>query len=126
MPIGTAISVAPPVTINVPRIAGPMPGPGARDTSGIVAVKKSGKCWNAIAAPRSITDHSTATSGIATATTAAPIRPIISWFLTVRHDGRARRSLRRRVAVDSWKADVVVMRPGSASSSAGRSWSRSG
>ena len=73
MPSGTAISVAPPVTSSVPRIAGPMPGPARRETIGISFVKKSGKLWKAIAAPRPITDHTTATSGIATATTAATI-----------------------------------------------------
>src|ERR1051326_8074297 len=133
MPSGTAISVAPPVTISVPRIAGPMPGPGLRDTTGMVSVKKSGKPRNAIAAPRSITADSTAISGIATGTTVAIIRPIISWFLTVRHEARARRSMLcgprssagfsgRGIRPLCWiAANGAVMCPGSASSSVARS-----
>src|SRR4051812_19310636 len=86
MPSGTAIKVAPPVDSNVPRIAGPIPGPALREIIGISEVKKSGKLLNITPPPREITDHSTATSGIRTATTAAAISTVMSWLFVERHD----------------------------------------
>ena len=100
MPSGTAISVAPSVTSNVPTIAGPMPGPGMREMCGISAVKNAGKPRNATLAPRETTDHRTAKSGIATTTTAAPITPSMILFLIDRHDGRERRSSAIGVTAD--------------------------
>src|SRR3569623_507372 len=73
-PSGTAITVAAPVTISVPRMAGPMPPPGRRAMLGISVTKKSGNSWTAPAAPRTPTAQTIATSGAAMATT----DPIIS------------------------------------------------
>src|SRR3569623_3796058 len=95
MPSGTAISVAAPVTSSVPRIAGPMPGPGRRSTSGSVFVKKSGKLANATEAPLLTSDHTLAASGSAISTNAPNISADIAALLAVRHVRRGRRPIAR-------------------------------
>src|SRR5262245_56985540 len=95
MPSGTAISVAPPVHSSVPTMAGPMPGPERRDTTGMVAVKKSGKERNATEAPRENNDHRIKTSGIVIATNAAIMSVVIAQFLIVRHDSLGSRLIAR-------------------------------
>jgi len=99
-------------------MAGPMPGPARRETTGTSVVKKSGKSLNATAKPRATTDQMTAISGTATASTAAPMRPVMSVLLTVRRVVFARRSM----AVSG----TVFMRRGCAAPSAARSRWRAG
>ena len=62
-----------------------MPGPARRDTTGIVAVKKSGKPRSATEAPRDTSEYRIAMSGIVIATNAAIMRPVMIQFLIVRH-----------------------------------------
>src|SRR5262249_30610046 len=86
------MSVAAPVTMSVPTMAGPMPGPGRRATTGISRVRKSGKSLNAIAAPRARTDAMTATSGAATAKRDAIMTAVMTAFTNERQLRRAPRS----------------------------------